>query len=61
MLTGEPVSKTLMQKALRSLAMNGWIIRTARGEYTLADGLFERWLNEQIKTGALPAPAAVTG
>lgn len=55
-LTGEPVSKTLMQKALRSLAMNGWIIRSARGEYVLADSLFEQWLGEQIKTGLLPAP-----
>jgi len=59
-LTGEPVSKTLMQKALRSLAMNGWIIRTARGEYALADHLFGQWLHEQIKTGTLPVPAAAS-
>ncbi len=55
-LTGEPVSKTLMQKALRSLAMNGWILRAGRGEYVLADSLFEQWLNEQIKTGMLTPP-----
>ncbi len=55
-LTGDPVSKTVMQKALRSLAMNGWIIRAARGEYVLADSLFEQWLSEQIRTGLLPAP-----
>ncbi len=60
-LTGEPVSKTLMQKAQRSLAMNGWIIRAARGEYLLADSLFEQWLGEQIKTGLLPAPAPIKG
>jgi hypothetical protein len=60
-LTGEPVSKTMMQKALRSLAMNGWIIKTARGEYALADSLFDRWLSEQIKTGTLAAPGAVLG
>lgn len=60
-LTGDPVSKTAMQKALRSLAMNGWIIRAARGEYVLADSLFEQWLGEQIKTGLLPAPMPTKG
>ncbi len=60
-LTGEPVPKTVMQKTLRSLAMNGWIIRAARGEYVLADSLFEQWLADQIKTGLLPAPVPRKG
>ena len=60
-LTGEAVPKTMMQKALRALAMNGWIIKTARGEYALADSLFERWLSEQIKAGTLAAPGAMVG
>ena len=51
----------MMQKALRALAMNGWIIKTARGEYALADSLFERWLSEQIKAGPLAAPGAMVG
>ena len=58
-LTGDAVSKTMMQKALRSLAMNGWIMKTARGEYTLTDSLFERWLSEQIRAGTLVAPGAM--
>lgn len=57
-LTGGPVSKTLMQKSLRGLAMNGWIFKQARGEYGLVDKLFERWVSEQIKSGTLPAPTA---
>ena len=56
-LSGEPVAKTLMQKSVRSLAMNGWIFRHARGEYAIADRLFEQWLIEQIKSGLLPAPS----
>jgi hypothetical protein len=55
-LTGEPVSKTLMQRALRSLAMQGWVIRRGRGDYALADALFERWLQDQLRAGTLPAP-----
>ncbi len=45
-LSGEPVPKTLMQKAVRALAMNGWVFRQGRGEYALADPLFERWIGE---------------
>lgn len=56
-LTGEPVSKSLMQRSLRSLAMSGWVIRQARGDYAVSDKLFERWLHEQIKSGTLPTPA----
>ena len=59
-LTGEPVSKSLMQRSLRSLAMSGWVIRQARGDYAVSDKLFERWLHEQIKAGTLPTPARPT-
>ena len=58
-LQSEPVAKSLMQKAVRSLADQGWIIRQDRGDYVLTDSLFERWLDEQVRRGALPAPGTV--
>jgi hypothetical protein len=60
-LTGDPVSKTTMQRAVKLLAMSGWIIKQARGEYVLADNLFQRWLSEPTRTGLLPAPGAGIG
>ncbi|MCW7540291.1 hypothetical protein OOT46_20870 [Aquabacterium sp. A7-Y] len=55
-LTGEPIAKTLMQRALRSLADKGWIIKQGRGDYTLTDVLFVQWLQEQIRAGLLAPP-----
>lgn len=55
--TGAAVSKTLMQRAIRQLALAGWIIREGRGRYSLADLLLRRWLEEQVRAGALPPPA----
>ena len=55
-LTGEPVTKPLMQRSLRSLADKGWIIKQARGDYLLSDELFAQWLADQIHTGLLQPP-----
>lgn len=56
-LTGKTIGKPLLQRALRSLAEKGWIIRAERGEYLLADDLFAQWLREQIQSGLLRPPA----
>ena len=50
------ISKTSLQRTLRSLADKGLIIRSDRGEYRIADSLFEQWLSAQIKLGVLPGP-----
>lgn len=50
------VSKTNAQRSLKSLADKGLIIRSDRGEYRIADSLFQQWLITQIKMGALPGP-----
>lgn len=60
-LTGEPVSKPLMQRSLKSLADKGWIIKQTRGDYLLSDELFAQWLADQIHTGLLQPPHAKAG
>jgi hypothetical protein len=60
-LTGEPVSKPLMQRSLKSLADKGWIIKQTRGDYLLSDELFAQWLADQIHTGLLLPPNAKVG
>lgn len=50
------VDKSAVQRAASSLAAKGWIIRQARGDYRIADGLFEQRLREQVKTGLLQGP-----
>jgi len=55
-LKSEPVAKGVMQKAVRALADQGWVIRQDRGDYVLTDSLFEQWLSQQVRAGALPSP-----
>lgn len=57
----EAVSKTLVQRGIKSLADKGWVIKQDRGDYKLADALFEHWLQAQIKRGLLPSPAQQRG
>lgn len=51
------VSKTLVQRGVKALADKGWVIKQDRGDYKLADALFEQWLQAQIKRGLLPSPS----
>jgi uncharacterized protein len=50
------LSKTPVQRAVRGLTANGWIIKQGRGDYRLADQLFEQWLKTQIRSGQLSGP-----
>lgn len=52
----DKVSKPIVQRALKALGDRGWVIRQDRGDYRLADSLFEQWLHERLKAGQLPAP-----
>lgn len=54
----ERLGKPIVQRALKSLGDRGWIVRQDRGDYRLADSLFEQWLNERLKAGQLPAPGS---
>jgi hypothetical protein len=56
-IKAEEVSKSVIQRAVKSLADKGWLIRHDRGEYKIADSLFEQWLTDQLRTGALPGPS----
>lgn len=55
--TGTPlVTKTALQRSVRLLAHKGWIVRIERGDYRIADNLFEQWLSSQVRSGLLALP-----
>jgi hypothetical protein len=57
-LGADAPTKSVVQRALRTLAETGWVIRHERGAYLLTDELLVQWLLDQVRTGQLLPPAS---